>query len=304
MPRRFALILAVGILALASVAAARPAPKPQPAARAATCGVFRWNVKTLSDYWKRKVNYTPLVRSVGFLRNLNGPELLHSDTPRILDSPEVRTYKLHVDLHEATIEADRDIHLVVSAPAHPFRTLIVEFPSTSCKGAAGSYKKARLAASRAAVLNDCGSISSSSFTKLKGSATITGVGYFDTIHGQTGHAPNGIEIHPVLSYAGNCSKPSGGGGGGGCGGGGSCTPGYSPCLVHHGGADYDCYGGRGNGPYYTQPGVTYHGFRPVRPRLGRRRAGLRMTEFLVISAGAPCQGGPFLGTTEGGYPGL
>jgi hypothetical protein len=31
-----------------------------------------------------------------------------------------------------------------------------------------------------------------------------------------------------------------------------------PCLVYHGGADYDCYGGGGNGPYYTQPGVTYH----------------------------------------------
>jgi flagellar hook assembly protein FlgD len=47
-------------------------------------------------------------------------------------------------------------------------------------------------------------------------------------------------------------KSSGGGGGGG-----SCTPGYSPCLVNHGGADYDCAGGSGNGPYYTQPGVVY-----------------------------------------------
>jgi hypothetical protein len=36
-----------------------------------------------------------------------------------------------------------------------------------------------------------------------------------------------------------------------------CTDGYSPCLVWHGGADYDCYGGDGNGPYYTAPGVTY-----------------------------------------------
>ncbi len=42
------------------------------------------------------------------------------------------------------------------------------------------------------------------------------------------------------------------------GGGGNCTPGYSPCLVYHGGADYDCAGGSGNGPYYTAPGVTYH----------------------------------------------
>ncbi len=37
----------------------------------------------------------------------------------------------------------------------------------------------------------------------------------------------------------------------------NCTPGYSPCLVYHGGADYDCYGGGGNGPYYTAPGVVY-----------------------------------------------
>jgi hypothetical protein len=27
---------------------------------------------------------------------------------------------------------------------------------------------------------------------------VTGVGFFDFIHGQTGVAPNGIEIHPVL----------------------------------------------------------------------------------------------------------
>src|SRR5260370_13401224 len=27
---------------------------------------------------------------------------------------------------------------------------------------------------------------------------ITGVGFFDFIHGQTGVAPNGIELHPIL----------------------------------------------------------------------------------------------------------
>ena len=34
-------------------------------------------------------------------------------------------------------------------------------------------------------------------------------------------------------------------------------PGYAPCLVDHGGADYDCAGGSGNGPYYTAAGVVY-----------------------------------------------
>lgn len=37
----------------------------------------------------------------------------------------------------------------------------------------------------------------------------------------------------------------------------NCTLGYSPCLLNHGGADYDCYGGGGNGPYFTAPGVVY-----------------------------------------------
>jgi PASTA domain len=36
----------------------------------------------------------------------------------------------------------------------------------------------------------------------------------------------------------------------------TCTPGYSPCLPL-GPSDYDCYGGSGNGPAYTEPGVTY-----------------------------------------------
>jgi hypothetical protein len=47
-------------------------------------------------------------------------------------------------------------------------------------------------------------------------------------------------------------------GNGGGDGGDNCTTGYSPCLVYHGGADYDCYGGTGDGPYYTEPGVTYN----------------------------------------------
>jgi hypothetical protein len=42
---------------------------------------------------------------------------------------------------------------------------------------------------------------------LKGTATVTGVGFFDIIHGQTGVAPNGIELHPVLRVSNsNCEQ--------------------------------------------------------------------------------------------------
>jgi hypothetical protein len=32
-------------------------------------------------------------------------------------------------------------------------------------------------------------------------ARIVGVAFFDFLHGQTGVAPNGIELHPVLGFA-------------------------------------------------------------------------------------------------------
>jgi uncharacterized membrane protein YgcG len=67
----------------------------------------------------------------------------------------------------------------------------------------------------------------------------------------------GTPSAPSGSGDGGGSGSGAGSGGGGGSGGGNCTPGYSPCLDDHAGADYDCSGGGGNGPYYTQPGVTY-----------------------------------------------
>jgi hypothetical protein len=62
---------------------------------------------------------------------------------------------------------------------------------------------------------------------------------------------------PVATASGSGGSGSSGVAPSGSGGGGNCTPGYSPCLPYRGGQDYDCYGGSGNGPYFTAPGVTY-----------------------------------------------
>jgi hypothetical protein len=59
---------------------------------------------------------------------------------------------------------------------------------------------------RNALVAACGSPSSSSFRRLSGTATLSGVGFFDQIHGQTGVAPNGIELHPVVSFSGRCGQ--------------------------------------------------------------------------------------------------
>ncbi|MGZ3457806.1 MAG: Ig-like domain-containing protein, partial [Archangium sp.] len=47
--------------------------------------------------------------------------------------------------------------------------------------------------------------------------SIIGVGYFDPMHGQTGVAPDGLELHAVrgICWGTNCTVPYSGGGGGG-----------------------------------------------------------------------------------------
>lgn len=69
-----------------------------------------------------------------------------------------------------------------------------------------------MAAARAALLCSCGPARTGRFGLLTGTATITGVAFFDVIHGQRGVAPNGIELHPVLSFkalaSGPCADPS------------------------------------------------------------------------------------------------
>jgi hypothetical protein len=58
----------------------------------------------------------------------------------------------------------------------------------------------------AVFIGACGQPSSSDFFDLNDRTTVTGVGFFDILVGQTGVAPNAIELHPVLKFlASSCS---------------------------------------------------------------------------------------------------
>ena len=166
---------------------------------AATCGDERWPVKTLSDPREKLVNYKPHDSSIGRLRKKPHPHV-GPNTKRI-EGVETTNYRVAARLVEMKLEDDRDIHLVVSVPSAPAKTMIVEFPDTTCNGASSSPKKGKMASARSALIAACGQPSSSRFTDLSGRATVTGVGFFDIPHGQTGVAPNAIELHPVLKFS-------------------------------------------------------------------------------------------------------
>jgi len=191
--------VALGLLILASAATdlASGTPSRASAAHGLKCGEERWAVKTLSDSRAHLVNFHPQTTTVNRLRHKQRPSV-GTDTPR-LPGVERKTFQMRGRLVEFVTEDDRDIHLVIASPRHPSRTMIVEFPDVRCKGARQSIKKKPMRRARERLIAACGS-PSSSFTQLHGKATLTGVGFFDLLHGQTGVAPNGIELHPILRF--------------------------------------------------------------------------------------------------------
>jgi hypothetical protein len=161
------------------------------------CGVERWAVKTLSDQDASIVNLMPQDATVSALRNLPAPGSLPQNS-RVAPT-EVTVFRVTAVAMLAKREADHDIHLVIANPDNPAETMIVEFPDVACSGAAGSAYNATMKSAREQFDAMFGEPGSSHFTDLQSVVQITGVGFFDFLHGQTGVAPNGIELHPVLS---------------------------------------------------------------------------------------------------------
>jgi len=173
------------------------------------CGTERWSVKTLSDGDAAKVNFSPIPSTVTHLRALPAPSSLPAAS-RIAPT-ELTTFTVTAAVVEFKLEDDRDIHLVIADPNDSSATMIVEFPDAAdCSGAVTSAHRSEMESARQSMIAAFGQPSSSHFTRISGTATISGVGFFDFKHGQSGVAPNAIELHPALSFTtGNGTAPSG-----------------------------------------------------------------------------------------------
>src|SRR5258708_26740597 len=73
--------------------------------------------------------------------------------------------------------------------------MITETPDPACV-AAGSPFLASIRSARAAF--DAMFTVTTSFQTVHQAVHLRGVGFWDFLHGQTGVAPNGVELHPVL----------------------------------------------------------------------------------------------------------
>jgi hypothetical protein len=100
---------------------------------------------------------------------------------------------------------DSDIHLVIADTGD--RTMIAEMPAPQCVGASSPFPPSiRYVRSKFTSQFH----PSSSWHRGNTKVQIAGVGFFDFKHGQSGVAPNAIELHPVLQFsvgAGSSAPP-------------------------------------------------------------------------------------------------
>lgn len=173
-----------------------PAPTPTPTVTytwpPAACGVERWHVKTGTDPQAATVSLAaPRLTTVAALASLPAPAVLPADAR--ITPVETTVYRVTATLAEYKLEADSDYHLVLSDAG---RTMIAEIPDPACVGKASPLLPG---IELARTEFDAQYRTAPVWQRAGVMVTVTGVGFFDSIHGQTGVAPNGVELHPVLS---------------------------------------------------------------------------------------------------------
>jgi len=157
-------------------------------------GFARAAVKTGRDEYAGKVEMVPRITTIAALCAIPVPSNLDADSGRFTHagSPEIQSYRLtNVLLAAYKLESDGDYHLVLEDGAG--NRMIAEIADP--RRVTGSWK-AR--ATRAREAFDARHSANGSFQGTGETVTVTGVGFFDLLHGQIGAAPNGIEIHAVL----------------------------------------------------------------------------------------------------------
>lgn len=160
------------------------------------CGLERWKIKTLGDKFQPG---KPGEATITELTKLPAPtrqELTAADSKRF--EQETHTYTVKALVIGYKFEADSDYHIVLADPDDHTVTMIAELPAGKCvpPSLMSSYDSLRIAFNRAF------SKPAKKFRRLSPPipATFTGVFFFDFLHGQTGAAPNGAELHPVLEF--------------------------------------------------------------------------------------------------------
>lgn len=173
---RFRVLIIAGVVAALATSAGLSA-RTSRASTSAACGVERWTVKTLQD----RPRLLPARKTtIHYLITRRAPARLPDR--RLPFEHHVFTVVAAAVLVRA--EDDSDLHVVLQQGGNH---MISEAPSPSCDRHATPTRRRQMRVAR-------------SHVRLCARARVTGVAFFDFDHGQTGVAPNAIELHPILNF--------------------------------------------------------------------------------------------------------
>ena len=161
-------------------------------------GVLRWDYKICIDAAGLQVLQTAAVsKTISALTAIPRPD--NSELGNHRADAEKQKVTVTAFVTECGKEDDGDYHLVLKSTTGS-KTLIAEIPDPGCKKVKGfpllvsKYTKARQF-----VLDNIDD-SPGGITALETpvKVRVTGILFFDKMAHGNGHAPNGIEIHPIL----------------------------------------------------------------------------------------------------------
>lgn len=164
---------------------------------ALACGTERWAVKTGTDREAGQVSMTPHPTTVSTLASQPAPPNPNAQPDTRFAPTEVTVFAVSAILKVIKREKDQDYHLVIADP-QTGETMIIEAPDPDC--AIGGRFDAEIAGARQQIEAHFGG-------QIRGRhqvnipVDVTGIAFFDPMHGQEGVAANGIELHPILSIA-------------------------------------------------------------------------------------------------------
>src|SRR6266851_5558471 len=168
-----------------------------PSSLLAQCGVERWSVKTGTDADVSKVNLNaPTNTTITAMRAFTAPNPIPPNNR--ITGPETTLWVINATLTLFKLESDSDYHMVIQDASG--NTMITEIPAPTCVGAGSPFLNG---ITNARAKFDAKFTATTSFQTANIPVQITGVGMFDFPHGQTGAAPNQIELHPVLDIVFN-----------------------------------------------------------------------------------------------------
>lgn len=160
-----------------------------------SCGVERWDIKTLSDPDAARVELgSGIPTTIAALNNLAARCAGLPD--RRISPDEFRVYRVVGIVTDVSLQDDRDYHVVLADPNDQSMTIVTEVADPGCDGARTSPHRQTLTQARA------------SFDALGRSALVgqrvrlTGVAFYDFDHRQRGRSRSCLELHPVIEIEG------------------------------------------------------------------------------------------------------